>query len=89
MISTKRVEHLGLVAGTCKFLEIAKFIDERIPKLSNNSKLTHGEIFVCLLINALSFVARPMYLSSRFWLLLKIYGKSILTEFYCKKRGSL
>ncbi|MGN0176169.1 MAG: IS1634 family transposase [Methanobrevibacter sp.] len=67
MISTKRVEHLGLVAGTCEFLEIAKFIDERIPKLSNNSKLTHGEIFVCLLINALSFVARPMYLSSRFF----------------------
>ncbi|MGN1394423.1 MAG: hypothetical protein ACI4V7_10445 [Succinivibrionaceae bacterium] len=40
MILTKRVEHLGLVVGTWKFLEIAQFLDERISKLSNNSKLT-------------------------------------------------
>ena len=43
-------DHYGLVVSTCDFLGIQKFIDERIPKTSNNQKLTYGQLFVCMLV---------------------------------------
>lgn len=67
MKSFKNISHLGLVSGTARFLKIIEFIDARIPKNSNNQKLSHGEIFVCMIVNALSFTTRPMYLSSKFF----------------------
>ena len=54
-------DHYGLVVSTCDFLGIQKFIDERIPKTSNNQKLTYGQLFVCMLVNALSYVSKPLY----------------------------
>lgn len=56
------IDHLGLVAGTCDFLGIKDFIDSRIPKRSNNYKLSNGEIFVCMIVNALGFTSKAMYL---------------------------
>src|SRR5574344_56863 len=67
MKSFKNISHLGLVSGTARFLKIIEFIDARIPKNYNNQKLFHGEIFVCMIVNALSFTTRPMYLSSKFF----------------------
>ena len=60
-------DHYGLVVSTCDFLGIQKFIDERIPKTSNNQKLTYGQLFVCMLVNALSYVSKPLYLTPTFF----------------------
>ncbi len=83
MLSFSNISHLGLVSGTAKYLKIAEFIDSKIPKSSNNQKLSYGEIFVALLVNALSFTARPMYLSTKFFKtmdLKQLLGRDVDTE---------
>ncbi len=60
-------DHYGLVVSTCDYLGIQQFIDERIPKNSNNQKLSYGQLFVCMLVNALSYVSKPLYLTPTFF----------------------
>lgn len=62
-----KTDHHGLVAGTCKLLKIKEFIDLRLPKTSNNYKLSHGDIFVCMIVNALGFTSQPVYLYPEFF----------------------
>ena len=60
-------DHYGLVVSTCRHLGIEEFIDNRLPKLSNNQKLSNGQLFVSMLVNAMSYVSKPMYLSPTFF----------------------
>lgn len=60
-------DHYGLVVSTCKYLGIEEFIDKRLPKLSNNQKLSNGQLFISMLVNAMSYVSKPMYLSPTFF----------------------
>lgn len=60
-------DHYGLVVSTCDYLGIQQFLDERIPKNSNNQKLSYGQLFVCMLVNALSYVSKPLYLTPTFF----------------------
>lgn len=62
-----KTDHHGLVAGTCKLLKIKEFIDLRLPKKSSNHKLSHGDIFVCMIVNALGFSSKPMYVYPDFF----------------------
>ena len=39
-------DHYGLVVSTCRHLGIEEFIDNRLPKLSNNQKLSNGQLFI-------------------------------------------
>ena len=60
-------DHYGLVVSTCRHLGIEEFIDNRLPKLSNHQKLSNGQLFVSMLVNAMSYVSKPMYLSPTFF----------------------
>ena len=60
-------DHYGLVVSTCRHLGIEEFIDNRLPKLSNDQKLSNGQLFVSMLVNAMSYVSKPMYLSPTFF----------------------
>jgi hypothetical protein len=46
--TTKSLDHLGLVSVLCKELVVAAFIDERIPKQTTQSHITHGELLVAM-----------------------------------------
>lgn len=63
-----RTDQHGLVAGTCNFFNIEQFTDERLPKHSNNKTgLSNGTLLKAMIINALGFAAKPMYLFSDFF----------------------
>lgn len=66
MISTYTLNHLGLVAGTCEELGIAKIIDSLIPS-DPQQKVTTGQSLVSMIINGLGFTNRPLYLYPQFF----------------------
>jgi transposase len=63
-LSTRRLDHLGLVAGMCRKLELAQRIDALLP--AEGRKVSHGEAIVAMVLNALGFVSRPLYLFPEF-----------------------
>jgi transposase len=60
--TTKSLDHIGLVSVLCKELGVAEFIDERIPKQSTQSHITHGELLVAMILNGLGFVSRTLHM---------------------------
>ena len=61
-VSTKSLDHLGLVSTLCKELAIADFIDSRLPKQPNQSHISHGELVVAMILNGLGFVSRTLHM---------------------------
>jgi len=66
MISTYTLNNLGLVAGTCKELRIAEFVDSLIPP-DPQQKVTTGQAIVAMIINGLGFSNRSLYLFPQFF----------------------
>lgn len=62
---TKRLDHFGIVAGMCDRIELVEKIDAFFP--DQNRKVTVGEAVKAMVINALGFASRPLYLSSEFF----------------------
>lgn len=60
--STKSIDHLGLVSALCKELGLADFIDQRLPKTSTQSHISHGELLVAMILNGLGFVSRTLHM---------------------------
>ena len=65
--STKVLDHLGLIAGMCNELNIAKIIDAHLPNDSPDKILSTGNAIVGLILNGLGFVNKRLYLVSRFF----------------------
>ena len=63
-LSTERLDHLGIVAGFCQYLGLAERIDELLP--APDRKVSHGQAVTAMVINALGFVSRPLYLFPEF-----------------------
>lgn len=66
MIATYTLNNLGLVAGTCKELGIAEFVDTIIPP-DPQQKVTTGQAIVAMIINGLGFSNRTLYLFPQFF----------------------
>ena len=64
---TQVMDHLGLVAGMCKELHIAEHIDRRVPKTSDDWKVSHGEAVVAMIINGLGFTGRSLHMFPQFF----------------------
>jgi len=64
-ISTQRLDHLGIVAGICHEIELAEQIDQRVSK--TKGKVSVGQAVQAMIINALGFVGRPLYLTPEFF----------------------
>ena len=62
MYNIKQLDHLGLVAGMCKELGIAEFIDNLMPNQSSNKHISYGETVVAMILNGLGFTARTLHM---------------------------
>ena len=63
--SSKSLDHLGIVATVCKEIGLADEID-RIVGVDPRQKVTCGEAVVAMVLNALGFVDRPLFLFPEF-----------------------
>ena len=63
--SSKSMGHLGIVAQVCREIDLAGEID-RIVGVDPRQKVTCGEAVVAMVLNALGFVDRPLYLFPEF-----------------------
>lgn len=64
-MQTKNLDHLGLVAGICEQMQLVEQIDAFFPNPSR--KVTVGEATKAMILNALGFVSKPMYLTVDFF----------------------
>jgi transposase len=61
----KLIQHLGIVAGVCEELEVAKLIDTHIQK--QKRKVSVGTAVKAMILNALGFTGRALYLTPEFY----------------------
>ncbi len=66
ILGTKRLDHLGLVMGVMKELDLIDFIDARIGQHEQNN-VTTGEAVAAMVLNGLGFVTRPLSLTPQFF----------------------
>ena len=65
-VSSKRLDHMGVVAGTIRDLGIIEAIDTRIPT-SKQEIISTGEATAAMILNGLGFTGEPLYMSPRFF----------------------
>jgi transposase len=63
--TTEVLDHLGIVAGVCHEIGLIEQIDRLVPKRSG--PISVGQAVQAMVINALGFVSRPLYLSPEFF----------------------
>lgn len=63
---TKRLDHLGIIAGVMKDLKLIEFIDERILS-DSREEISCGEAVAGMIINGLGFSDRPLTLTPQFF----------------------
>ena len=64
-LQSQRLDHLGIVAGICNEIGLIDTIDAQIG--SNGRKVSIGQAVQAMVINALGFVSRPLYLTPEFF----------------------
>ena len=62
---SKLIQHLGIIAGVCKEIRLAELIDSQVS--NGDRKVTVGEAVVAMVLNAMGFTGRPLYLTPRFY----------------------
>ncbi|NGX26546.1 MAG: hypothetical protein K940chlam6_00471 [Chlamydiae bacterium] len=65
-VNSKRIDHLGIIAGVVKDLKIVELINRRIPQ-DPREEISVGEAIVGMIINGLGFSDRPMSLTPQFF----------------------
>ncbi len=59
--ASKSLDHLGIVAGVCKEIGLVETIDDIIG-VDDQQIVTTGESVMAMVINALGFVSKPLYM---------------------------
>ena len=62
---TQRMDHLGIVAGVCEGIGLIEGIDDWVGP--SKRKVTVGQAVQAMVLNALGFVGRALYLSPEFF----------------------
>ena len=62
---TERLDHLGIVAGICDEINLVETIDRLAP--APRRQVTIGQAVKAMVINALGFASRPLYLTPEFF----------------------
>jgi len=62
---TQELDHLGIVAGVCNEIGLVKHLDSIMEH--DGRKVTIGEAVQAMVLNALGFVSRPLYLTPEFF----------------------
>src|SRR5665647_3769955 len=63
LVTTRSLDHHGIVSGTYDELEIGKVIDEVLPKLGQH-KLAHSIVVKAMILNCLGFTDSRLYMLS-------------------------
>lgn len=63
---SERLDHLGVIAGVIKDLEIIELIDKRIPR-DAREVISTGEAVAGMIVNGLGFSDRPLTLTPQFF----------------------
>jgi transposase len=63
--STQSLDHLGIVAGICRQIGLIEQIDSYVG--TTGRKVSVGESVQAMVLNALGFVGRPLYLTPEFF----------------------
>jgi hypothetical protein len=63
--STKRLDHFGIVAGICQQIDLIGQIDAQVGAMDR--KVSVGQAVQAMVLNALGFVGRPLYLTPEFY----------------------
>ena len=59
---TRRMDHLGIVAGVCREIGLIEQVDARVQ--ASQRKVSCGHAVQAMVVNALGFTSRAMYLVS-------------------------
>lgn len=81
-IKTKKLGHLGLVAGMCKELNISEIVNNHII-VGDQRTLSHGDAVVSMVLNGLGFTGTPLYMSPQYFEdkpIAELLGKDIEAE---------
>lgn len=79
---SKKLEHLGIIAGVVDKMGLLTHIDERLPKLRHH-KLTHGDVVLAIILNGLGFTQRRLYLFPAYFqnkAVVRIFRKDVNPE---------
>lgn len=63
--ATERLDHLGIVAGVCREIGLAEFLDEQAK--GSRQRVTIGTATVAMVLNGLGFSNRRLYLVPQFF----------------------
>lgn len=66
-VSTKSIDHLGLVAGMIEELEIKQTIEEQLPSKNDEKKISHATAIAAMILNGLGYANKQLYLTPRFF----------------------
>jgi Domain of unknown function (DUF4277) len=62
---TERLDHLGIVAGVCREIGIAKWLDEQAGE--QRRSVSMGTATVAMILNGLGFSNRQLYLVPQYF----------------------
>lgn len=65
VFTTQRLDHLGIVAGICRKIHLIERIDAKVGPTER--KVSVGQAVQAMVLNALGFVGRPLYLTPEFF----------------------
>lgn len=65
-IKAEGIDHLGIVSGICDEINLVETIDSAIPQKSNMN-ISIGKRVKAMVLNAMGFTGRPLYLSHQFF----------------------
>ena len=81
--STKGIDHLGLVSGICQEIGLVEFIDNSLPKQSDQKLISNGQLVLAMILNGLGFVGRTLHMYPEYFLerpVERLIGKGITSE---------
>lgn len=64
-VETQRLDHLGIVAGMCREVELIQQIDRKVG--ATDRKVSVGESVQAMVLNALGFTSRALYLTPAYF----------------------
>jgi transposase len=62
---SKLIQHLGIISGVCNECRVAELIDRHIEQ--KRRKVSVGQAVQAMILNALGFTGRALYLTPRFY----------------------
>jgi len=64
-VSSKRLDHFGIVAGICQQIDLIGQINAQVGVMDR--QVSVGQAVQAMVLNALGFVGRPLYLTPEFY----------------------